>query len=200
MAMLRLMIILTLLHGTPAVAAPEFSPSSVEKGVFLVASPSLTDPNFRQTVVLILEHGPEGTVGLILNRATEVLLSEALPDVSVLKGTMHRLYAGGPVQPNILLLLSRLTKPQPNMRSVFDNVYVGGAPDALERIMTQCGPTARFRAFAGYAGWAPGQLGFEMLQGSWAVLSGESNLFDKDPAALWPDSIARLQAPRVISW
>jgi putative transcriptional regulator len=200
MAMLRLLFMLTLLHGTPAVAAAEFSPSSVEKGVFLVASPSLTDPNFRQTVVLILEHGPEGTVGIILNRATEVLLSEALPDVSVLKGTMHRLYAGGPVQPNILLLLSRLTKPQPNMRSVFDNVYVGGAPDALERIMTQGGPTARFRAFAGYAGWAPGQLGFEMLQGSWAVLSGESNLFDKDPAALWPDSIARLQAPRVISW
>ena len=86
------------------------------------------------------------------------------------------------------------------MRSVFDNVYVGGAPDALERIMTQGGPTARFRAFAGYAGWGPGQLGFEMLQGSWAVLSGESNLFDKDPAALWQDSIARLQAPRVISW
>ena len=95
--MLRLLIMLTLLHGTPAVAAPEFSPSSAEKGVFLVASPSLTDPNFRQTVVLILEHGPEGTVGIILNRATEVLLSEALPDVSVLKGTMHRLYAGGPV-------------------------------------------------------------------------------------------------------
>ena len=116
--MLRLLIMLTLLHGMPAVAAPEFSPSSVEKGVFLVASPSLTDPNFRQTVVLVLEHGPEGTVGLILNRSTEVLLSEALPDVSVLKGTMHRLYAGGPVQPNILLLLSRLTKPQPNMRSV----------------------------------------------------------------------------------
>ena len=66
--------------------------------------------------------------------------------------------------------------------------------------MTQGGPTARFRAFAGYAGWGPGQLGFEMLQGSWAVLSGESNLFDKDPAALWQDSIARLQAPRVISW
>jgi putative transcriptional regulator len=86
------------------------------------------------------------------------------------------------------------------MRSVFDNVYVGGAPDALERIITQAGPAARFRAFAGYAGWGPGQLGFEMLQGSWAVLSGESNLFDKDPAALWPDSIARLQAPRVISW
>jgi putative transcriptional regulator len=199
MAVLRLLIVLTLLAGGSALAGPEFSPSSVEKGVFLVASPSLNDPNFRQTVVLVLDHGSQGTLGLILNRATDMLLSEALPDVSVLKGTTHRFFAGGPVQPNVLLLLSRLQKAQPDMRSVFDNVYVGGNPDALERIMRQAGPAARFRAFAGYAGWGPGQLGFEMLQGSWAVLSAESNLFDKDPAALWPDSLARLQAPRVIS-
>jgi putative transcriptional regulator len=199
MAVLRLLIVLTALHGAPAVAGPEFSPSSVEKGVFLVASPSLNDPNFRETVVLVLEHGPQGTLGLILNRATDMLLSEALPDVSVLKGTTHRLFAGGPVQPNVLLLLSRLKNPQPGMRSVFGNVYVGGAPDALERIITQAGSAASFRAFAGYAGWAPGQLGFEMIQGSWAVLSAESDLFDRDPAALWPDSLARLQAPRVIS-
>src|SRR5215467_7295090 len=113
MVVLRLLIVLTVLHGTPAMAGPEFSPSSVEKGVFLVASPSLNDPNFQQTVVLVLEHGPQGTLGLILNRATDMLLSEALPDVSILKGTTHRLFAGGPVQPNILLLLSRLKKPQP---------------------------------------------------------------------------------------
>jgi len=199
MVVLRLLLVLTALHGVAAAAGQEFSPSSVEKGVFLVASPSLNDPNFRQTVVLILQHGSEGTLGLIVNRATDMLLSEALPDVSVLKGTTHRLFVGGPVQPNVLLLLSRLKHSQPGMRSVFDDVYVGGAPDALERIIAQAGPAASFRAFAGYAGWAPGQLGLEMLQGSWAVLSAESNLFDKDPAALWPDSIARLQALRVIS-
>lgn len=199
MAGLLLLIALTVLEGTTAVAGPEFHPSSVEKGVFLVASPSLNDPNFRQTVVLVLEHGPEGTLGVILNRTTDVLLSEALPDVRALKGTTHRLFAGGPVQPNIMLLLSRLKEPQPNMRPVFDSVYVGGNPDVLERVLRQAGPAARFRAFAGYAGWAPGQLGFEMLQGSWAVLPPEDNFFEKDPASLWPDSIAQLQAPRVIS-
>jgi putative transcriptional regulator len=98
-----------------------------------------------------------------------------------------------------MLLLSRWNEPQPNMRSVFDSVYVGGNPDALERLIKQAGSHAKFRAFAGYAGWAPGQLGFEMVQGGWAVLSAESNLFDKDPASLWPDCLARLQAPRVIS-
>lgn len=200
MAGVLLLIVITLLHGTPAMAGQEFSPSSVEKGVLLVASPSLNDPNFRQTVVLILEHGTQGTVGLILNRATDMPLSEALPGVTALKGTTHRLFAGGPVQPNVVLLLSRLKEPQPDMRTVFDSVYVGGTPDVLERILKQDGPAARFRAFAGYAGWAPGQLGFEMLQGSWAVLSPEGNLFDRDPASLWPDSLARLQAPRVISY
>jgi putative transcriptional regulator len=98
-----------------------------------------------------------------------------------------------------MLLLSRLKEPPPNMRPVFDSVYVGGNPDVLERLIKQAGPAARFRAFAGYAGWAPGQLGLEMLQGSWAVLPPESNFFEKDPSSLWPDSIAQLQAPRVIS-
>ena len=200
MAGVLLLIVLAMLHDAPAIAGQEFSPSAVEKGVFLVASPSLNDPNFHQTVVLVLEHGPQGTLGLILNRATNMLLSEALPGIAALKGTTHRLFAGGPVQPNVVLLLSRLKDPQPDMRTVFDSVYVGGSPDVLERILTQVGPAARFRAFAGYAGWGPGQLGFEMLQGAWAVLPPEGNLFDKDPASLWADCLVRLQAPRVISY
>jgi putative transcriptional regulator len=194
-----LLVLLTALHTAPAVAGTEFSPSAVEKGVFLVASPSLNDPNFRQTVVLVVEHGAQGTLGLILDRTTNMLLSEALPNVPALKGTTHKLFVGGPVQPSVLLLLSRLKAPQPEMRSVFDSVYLGGTPDVLQQILAEAGPSARFRAFAGYAGWGPGQLGFEMLQGAWAVLPPEGNLFDRDPASLWADSIARLQAPRVIS-
>jgi putative transcriptional regulator len=199
MAGVLLLMVLALMYGPPAIGGQEFSPSAVEKGVFLVASPTLNDPNFSQTVVLILEHGAEGTLGVILNRSTNTLLSEALPGVAALKGTTYRLFSGGPVQPNVVLLLSRLKEPQPDMRTVFDSVYVGGTPDVLERIL-QAGPPVKFRAFAGYAGWAPGQLGFEMLQGAWAVLPPEGNLFDKDPAMLWPDSLARLQAPRVISY
>ncbi len=69
------------------------------KGVLLVASPSLLDPNFRQTVILICDHGSAGTLGLVLNRPTNLLLSEALSDVPSLQGTAHLLFAGGPVQP-----------------------------------------------------------------------------------------------------
>lgn len=175
------------------------SASSVANGVFLVASPTLNDPNFSETVVLVLEHGAKGTLGVILNRPTNMLLSEALPGIRALKGSNHRLFAGGPVQPAAMLLLSRSKEPFPDMRSVFDHVYIGGGPEVLERIISRAAPADRFRAFAGYAGWGPGQLGAEMRQGAWAVLPPDNDMFDKDPASLWPESIARLQSPRVIS-
>ena len=201
MASVLLGALLTVLHTVPALAGMEFSPSSVGKGVLLVASPSLDDPNFRQAVVLVVEHGPEGTLGLILNRSTKVLLSEALPDLTVLKGTSYRLFAGGPVEPSRLLLLFRLKEPPADARSVFDGVYVGGTPKDLERIITQAKPTETFRAFAGFAGWAPGQLRYEMLQGGWATLPPDSTgIFNNNPATFWQDCIDRLQVPRVISY
>ena len=95
MAIFLLGGLLTVLHAVPALAGPEFAPSSIKKGVLLVASPSLEDPNFRQAVVLIVEHGPQGTFGVILNRSTKVLLSEALPKLTVLKGTSYRCFRVG---------------------------------------------------------------------------------------------------------
>jgi putative transcriptional regulator len=190
---------LFLLSAVSAQAQQEFSPMSVEKGVLLVASPSLSDPNFHQTVLLIIEHGRGGTVGLILNRPTNVLLSEALPDFTVLKRTSHRLFAGGPVGQTQLVLLFRLTQLLPDTRQIIAGVYVG-TPRVLERIMTQPKPTETFRAFAGFAGWAPGQLEHEMLEGAWGILPSDAfSIFDKDPVTLWPDSISRLQAPKTIS-
>ena len=190
----------TLLQTVPALTETEFSPSSVAKGALLVASPTLNDTNFHQTVVLVLEHGPEGTLGLVLNRPTNVLLSEALPDVAVLKETSYRLFAGGPVAPTRLLLLFRVKEPPAEARPVFDGFYVGGTTAVLEQIITQGKPTETFRAFAGSAGWAPGQLTFEMLQGAWATLPpGPFDIFERDPATLWEDCVSRLQSPRVIS-
>jgi putative transcriptional regulator len=203
MAIFLLGGLLTVLHALPALAIMEFAPSSVGKGVLLVASPSLEDPNFRQAVVLVVEHGPGGTVGLILNRSTNVLLSKALPDITVLKGTSYRLFAGGPVEPTRFLLLLRLKEPPADARPVFDGVYVGGTPKVLERIITQAKPTETFRAFAGFAAWAPRQLEAEMLLGAWATLPPDSiGIFDKDPAVLWSDCLSRMQAPRVegVAW
>ena len=192
--------LLTVLHAAPALAGMESAPLLVGEGVLLVASPSLEDPNFRQAVVLVVEHGPGGTVGLILNRSTNVLLSKALPDIAALKGTSYRLFAGGPVEPTRFLLLFRLKEPPADARSVFDGVYLGRTTGVLEGIITRAKPTETFRAFAGFSAWAPRQLEAEMLLGAWGMLPPDSvGMFDKDPAVLWSDCISRLQAPRVIS-
>lgn len=192
--------VMIVLHAFSAQAQQEFSPRSVEKGVLLVASPSLRDPNFHQTVLLIVEHGRGGTIGLILNRPTNVLLSEALPDLTVLKRTNHRLFAGGPVERTQLVLLFRLIRPLPDTHQIIDGIYVG-TPRVLEHIMTQPRPNETFRAFSGFAGWAPGQLEHEMLEGAWGVLPSDTfNNFDHDPTRLWQDSISRLQTPKTISY
>ncbi|MBX3350260.1 MAG: YqgE/AlgH family protein [Nitrospira sp.] len=191
--------IMMVLPSLSVMAQQEFVPSSVQKGALLVASPSLDDPNFTQTVLLIVEHGRGGTIGLVLNRPTDVLVAEVLRDLPKLKQTSHRLFLGGPVERTQLVLLFRLRQILPDVRHIVNGIYVGTST-VLERVMANPKPNEAFRAFTGFAGWAPGQLEYEMRQGSWGVLSSSAfDIFSKDPETLWPDSISLLQAPRTIS-
>lgn len=178
---------------------PVPSTPAIKKGVLLVAHPSLMDPNFRQAVVLICESGADGTLGVIINRPTGLLLSEALPALPVLKGTSYVLFAGGPVQPDGILMLFRIVEVPDQLKKVLERVYMGLSREILERVITKPNPTETFRAYAGYAGWAPGQLEFEMAMGSWAVIPGDpSSIFDKMPETLWTEMVEAMQAPRVI--
>ena len=192
--------LLTVAAKTASATEPEHEVMPpLGKGVFLVASPNLTDPNFRQTVVLICEFGPEGTLGIIVNRPTNVPLSEALPQITALKDTSHVLFAGGPVQPNGILMLFRVRQEPAGSRRVFEEVYLGGNMQTLERVLTRPEPTETFRAYAGYAGWAPGQLEFEMALGSWATVQADArSIFEKESVDLWSDMLRTLSAPRVI--
>src|SRR5688500_20397115 len=114
--------------------------TSLGKGIFLVAAPSLRDPNFRQAVVLLCEHGAEGALGVVVNRPTVMLISEALPKVPVLEGQRHVLFAGGPVQPNLVLIFYRLMQEPIDTHHVFDGVYLGGDVAEVEReFMTATG-------------------------------------------------------------
>jgi putative transcriptional regulator len=163
------------------------------KGIFLVASPGLRDPNFRQTVVLLCEHGDEGALGVVVNRPTAMLLSEAVPQIPVLEGQRHALFSGGPVQPNQIMILSRLNQEPVDQHHVFDGVYLGGDLGVLERVLTAQSGTDAFRAYVGYAGWGPGQLENEMKTGSWITLPADTAVvFDKDPARIWSDVMRSL--------
>lgn len=166
---------------------------SLGKGIFLVASPSLRDPNFRQTVVLLCEHGSDGALGVVVNRPTELLLSEALPQIPVLEGQRHVLFAGGPVQPNHVLILYRVAQEPIETHHVFDGVYLGGDMKALERILVMPREQEAFRAYIGYSGWGPGQLEQEMQTGSWILLPADpSVVFEKDPSQVWSEILRSL--------
>ncbi len=163
------------------------------KGIFLVAKPSLRDPNFCQTVILLCEHGPDGALGVVVNRPTEISIAEVLPQVPVLEGQHHRVYTGGPVQRNHLLILYQLPQGPDDTHHVFDGVYLGGNVQAIEEILKAPEPNANFRAFMGYSGWAPGQLENEMKTGSWLTLPADSaSMFERDQAQLWSDMLRSL--------
>ncbi len=163
------------------------------KGIFLVAAPALRDPNFRQTVVLLCEHGPEGALGFVVNRPTAVNLAEALPHIPVLESQRHVLFSGGPVQTNQIMLLYRVAEIPEKSHHVFDGVCLGGDMEVVERILTVTPSHEAFRAYLGYSGWGPGQLEVEMQTGSWITIPADPSIvFEKDPRRIWPDILISL--------
>lgn len=175
-----------------AAVAEADGPMHVRQGLFLVADPDLTDPNFSETVVLITHHGPQGTTGVVINRPTTTLLSHALPDLPSLADRPETLFVGGPVGREAVVMLMRTREPHESARRVFGDVYEGRSADALAHILKQTDPKAAFRFYAGYAGWASGQLEDELDRGSWRVLPADSAVvFDRDPDVIWSEMIRR---------
>jgi len=158
----------------------------IKPGVLLMASPNLLDPNFRETVVLVCQHDAHGTVGLILNRPSDIPMSTVFSDVQALKEISVKIYTGGPVHPKGMLLLIEATQQPANTREVLSGVYFGGSVELVEQMITDTTSHKRFRFYAGYASWFPGQLHMEIQSGAWATLPGKVEyLFDEDPGTQW---------------
>ncbi len=165
----------------------------VGKGSFLIASPHLRDPNFRQTVVLICEHGPGGSLGLVVNRRTDQHIMDVLPQATGLHEKAGLVYSGGPVQKDNLLILHRMSGEVPDSQPIFDGVCLGGDLVVLENVSAQDEPGDLIRVYMGYAGWAPGQLQFELATGSWLVIPADLKLvFARDPLQSWPTILRSL--------
>lgn len=164
----------------------------LHKGIFLIADPDLHDPNFRETVILITHHSPQGSTGVVINRPTTALLSRVLPDRKELAGRLDVLHAGGPVDPRVFLLLVRSRTRPAHAQHVFGDVYVTQAADALLDALKSDDETTAIRLFAGYAGWAPGQLADEIARGSWRVVPADAAvLFDRESEVIWKEMIRR---------
>lgn len=166
-------------------------------GRLLVATPLLGDPNFRRTVILIVEDDPdEGTLGVVLNRPTEVPLGQVLEAWTELVTGPPVVFRGGPVSPSsaLALALARSGDEPLGWRSLAGSplmARVGLVDLEVPPELLASGITS-FRVFAGYAGWGAGQLRAEIGEGAWYVLAGEpADAFIADPGRLWPDVLRR---------
>ena len=161
-------------------------------GRLLVATPALRDPNFERTVVLIVAHEDGGALGVVLNRATEVQVSEVLGAWGGLAGEPAVVFEGGPVAPEAAICLAR-ARPGAGELDGFNRVSgavgtvdLSGDPDTMREALVGV------RVFAGYAGWSPGQLENEIETGSWFVFDAlPSDAFAVRPDDLWPMVLRR---------
>lgn len=177
-----------------AQVAPRTGPSASIAGVeslrghYLIAAPGLLDPNFARTVVLVAEHTEEGAMGLILNRASDVTVAEAVPDLADLAGD-DVVHLGGPVAPDSVVVLADYDDPADAGLLVCGSLGLPGADAKLEELGSS---VRRVRVFAGHAGWAPGQLEGELEREDWIVEPAvPEEIFTEDPDHLWSTVLAR---------
>jgi len=176
--------------------APAFGQEEeIAVGRFLVASRDLGDPNFAQSVVLVVHYDQDkGTVGLIINRRSDVPISKVLEDMREAKGRTDPVYLGGPVELDSVLALLKSSSPPDDAMRVFGSVYLIANKDVLAKTMASDTDADSFHAYLGYAGWGPGQLEHEVQLGAWHVMAAAaSEVFHSDPDSVWPRLIRRTE-------
>jgi putative transcriptional regulator len=186
--MVRLLAVLALALA-PGWAMAQAAPRA--NGLFLIAKPSLTDPNFARTVVLVTQAEDASTVGVIINRPTRLRLAEMLPGEADAANYRDAVYEGGPVMRQVIVALFRSgSAPGAAAFHVLKDLYLTMHADNLRRLLAE--PGARYRLYAGFAGWAPGQLQSEFMSDGWHVLAAdEETLFRKNPDGLWEELLER---------
>lgn len=175
--------------------------TEVRAGMLLVASPELRDPNFADTVVLLLDVDEGGVLGVVVNRPSPVPVADVLDPWAGAVAVPDVLFQGGPVSPEAALAVAQLSDP--------GDVPVGfrpvGGSDRLGLLDLDTptelveGSLQGLRIFAGYAGWGAEQLAGEIAEGDWYVVEAESgDLFRGDVRGLWRDVLRR--QPGNLAW
>jgi putative transcriptional regulator len=158
-------------------------------GHLLLAAPSLRDPNFLRSVVLVGVHNEEGAMGVILNRPTNVTVGEAVPQLQPAVDAGERIYVGGPVQPTSVVCLAEFSDPACAELIVLGRIGFPASGAAVEELTRT---TERWRVFAGYAGWGEGQLDAEIERGDWiADPALPEDVFSDDAEAMWGSVLVR---------
>jgi len=164
-------------------------------GQLLIASPSMSDPRFYQTVILVVRHDEKGAFGIVINRPVQerplAALLEALGDTGPPAAGNVRIFAGGPVQPEIGFVLHSSDYRRQDTIDIDGHIAVTSSREIVRDIAENRGPTKSLIAF-GYAGWGPGQLEGEIEHRFWFTTAQDARLiFDLDRDKVWDDAIKR---------
>ena len=161
-------------------------------GQFLIAKRSVSDPNFAESVILLLSYSEGGAMGIIINHPTEMRLKSAFPQVQELQKRDDRLFVGGPVSLSSILLLVRAKGRLERAQPIFGDVHVSSSMQVLREVAKGAGKTVRLRAYAGYAGWGTGQLDNEIARGDWLIAPADAaSIFDTKSADVWSKLVDR---------
>ena len=160
------------------------------RGKLLVASPAITDPNFRRTVVLIAEHNRDGAMGVVLDRVSEAKVDEVISSIGWLTGPQAEVFVGGPVATTSVSVLAEFSTP--GHAALLIEQDLGFVPAEIGDQEALAGAVRRTRVFAGHAGWAPGQLDGELDDDGWIVIEADrEDCFTDDPGGLWEAVLRR---------
>lgn len=158
------------------------------RGQLLVADPRLLDPNFARSVVLLVEHGDDGALGLVLNRPTEIGVEATVPTLHEVVAPGDVIYSGGPVGRDGVMVLAEFEDP--GQAAVLAFADVGLLPASPDPGLIG-GGVRRARVYAGHAGWGPGQLDAEVEAGGWFLLPATAeHVFSSHPDELWSEVLA----------
>ncbi len=167
------------------------------KGVFLVANESIGPGPFHRSVVLLLNHESQGTLGLIVNRETEMPLYRLIPDLGRDGAESPTLFFGGPVGLDSLICLFRAEEAKEGAEHVMDDGYYTGSRRVLEGLLREMGPD-RLRVYIGHSGWGSGQLASEIARGDWQLLRADAaTVFESFTEGIW-HRLSRPTLPSIV--
>lgn len=166
--------------------------AQLAKGSLLLASPDIDTGLYFRGVILLCEHGPTGSFGLLLNKPLEVDIPEDVLNLKDIANPHVQIRAGGPLQPNQMMLLHSQAVEEAHTLKVCEGVYLGGDLQFLQEAMADTlGPSVRL--CFGFCGWGPGQLEREFLSGLWFLQPGSAAaVFETPPEQLWRSTLRQM--------
>jgi len=162
--------------------------------MFLISARKLRDHHFRRSVIYILRHDRQGTLGLIINKPGVLPLSRALDDIDIEYARKHRLYYGGPVETSAITMLMENVPTSPLVEHIAGDIYFSNQRIVMERLLKEKKPASKLHFFRGHAGWMAGQLDLELRRGDWHLIKGNPrSMFSSEIRTLWQRLIRKLE-------